>query len=61
VTNDGRRLFVSMNQAGKVAMFDISEPERPHLIKALDLGPVRDRTISLSPTMSSGWSSATLS
>jgi hypothetical protein len=37
VTRDGRRLFVSMNQAGKIAMFDISNPERPQLIKALDL------------------------
>lgn len=37
-TKDGKRLFVSMNQAGKVAMFDISNPERPRLIKALDLG-----------------------
>jgi selenium-binding protein 1 len=27
-----------MNQAGKIAMFDISNPERPQLIKALDLG-----------------------
>jgi len=39
VTSDGRRLFVSMNQAGKVAMFDISNPEEPRLLKALDLGP----------------------
>jgi hypothetical protein len=23
ITHDGKRLFVSMNQAGKVAMFDI--------------------------------------
>ena len=38
VTHDGSRLFVSMNQAGKVAMFDISNPEKPRLIKALDLG-----------------------
>ena len=38
-TEDGKRLFVSMNQAGKVAMFDISNPARPRLIKALDLGP----------------------
>ena len=37
-TRDGKRLFVSMNQAGKVAMFDISNPEKPTLIKALDLG-----------------------
>jgi hypothetical protein len=27
-----------MNQAGKVAMFDISNPEEPRLLKALDLG-----------------------
>jgi selenium-binding protein 1 len=38
VTRDGKRLFVSMNQAGKIAMFDISNPEQPQLIKALDLG-----------------------
>jgi len=37
-TRDGKRLFVSMNQAGKVAMFDISNPERPKLTKSLDLG-----------------------
>jgi len=29
VNRDGRRLLVSMNQAGKIAMFDISNPERP--------------------------------
>lgn len=38
VTHDGRRLFVSMNQAGKVAMFDISDPDQPRLLKTLDLG-----------------------
>ena len=38
VTRDGKRLFVSMNQAGKIAMFDISNPEHPRLLKALDLG-----------------------
>ena len=27
-----------MNHAGKVAMFNIENPERPRLIKALDLG-----------------------
>ena len=37
-TRDGKRLFVSMNQAGKVAMLDISNPEKPALIQALDLG-----------------------
>lgn len=37
-TRDGRRLFVSMNQAGKVAMLDIADPVHPRLVKALDLG-----------------------
>jgi selenium-binding protein 1 len=38
ITRDGKRLFISMNQAGKVAMFDISDPGEPRLLKALDLG-----------------------
>lgn len=37
-TKDGKRLFVSMNMAGKVAMFDTSDPEKPKLLKVLDLG-----------------------
>lgn len=37
-TSDGRRLFVSMNQAGKVVMFDISDPDEPRVLKVLDLG-----------------------
>ena len=37
-TKDGKRLFVSMNQAGNVAMLDISDPEKPKLIKTVDLG-----------------------
>jgi len=39
VTSDGRRLFISMNQAGKVVMFDISDPDEPRVLKVLDLGP----------------------
>lgn len=39
VTSDGRRLFISMNQAGKVVMFDISNPDEPRVLKVLDLGP----------------------
>ena len=39
ITRDGKRLFVSMNQAGKVALFDISDADEPRLIKVLDLGP----------------------
>ncbi len=38
ITHNGKRLFVSMNQAGKVVMFDTSDPQHPVLIKALDLG-----------------------
>ena len=37
-TRDGKRLFVSMNMAGKVAMFDTSNPARPKLLSVLDLG-----------------------
>jgi DNA-binding beta-propeller fold protein YncE len=39
ITSDARRLFISMNQAGKVVMFDISEPDEPRVLKVLDLGP----------------------
>src|SRR5215831_21149466 len=39
MTNDGRRLFITMNQAGKVVMFDTSSPEKPRLLRVLDLGP----------------------
>jgi len=38
MTSDGRRLFVSMNTAGKVVMFDTSHPARPRVLKVLDLG-----------------------
>lgn len=38
ITKDGKRLFISINQAGKVAMFDISRPVEPRLLKVLDLG-----------------------
>jgi len=38
MTNDGKRLFISMNMAGKVVMFDTSDPEAPKVLKVLDLG-----------------------
>jgi 56kDa selenium binding protein (SBP56) len=38
ITSDGKRLFISMNQAGKIAMLDISDPDSPRLLKVLDLG-----------------------
>jgi selenium-binding protein 1 len=38
MTRNGRRLFISMNMAGKIAMLDSSDPERPRLLTVLDLG-----------------------
>ena len=38
MTRNGKRLFISMNQAGKVAMLDTSNPSKPKLLKVLDLG-----------------------
>lgn len=39
MTRDGKRLFITMNVAGRVAMFDTSDPEYPELLDVLDLGP----------------------
>jgi hypothetical protein len=38
ITEDGKRLFVSMNQAGKVVMFDTTDPEQPRVLKVVNLG-----------------------
>jgi selenium-binding protein 1 len=38
MTKDGRRLFITMNQAGKVVMFDTSSPAEPKVLRVLDLG-----------------------
>jgi selenium-binding protein 1 len=38
MTRDGTRLFVTMNVAGRVAMFDTSDPAHPALLSILDLG-----------------------
>ena len=38
MTADGKRLFITMNMAGKVAMLDTTDPASPKLLKALDLG-----------------------
>lgn len=37
-SKDGRRLFVTMNQAGKVVMFDTTDPEAPKVLRVVDLG-----------------------
>jgi hypothetical protein len=38
MTQDGQRLFITLNQAGKVVMFDTSEPAEPKVLRVLDLG-----------------------
>jgi len=38
MTADGTRLFLSMNLAGKVVMFDTSDPASPRVLSVLDLG-----------------------
>ena len=38
ITEDGKRLFITMNQAGKVVMFDTSHPAEPKVLRVLDLG-----------------------
>ena len=38
MTRDGKRLFVSMNMAGKVVILDTSDPCKPILRSVLDLG-----------------------
>ena len=38
MTRDGRRLFITMNQAGKVVMFDTSNASSPKVLTVLDLG-----------------------
>ena len=38
MTKDGKRLFISLNMAGKVAMLDTSSAAHPKLLDVLDLG-----------------------
>jgi 56kDa selenium binding protein (SBP56) len=38
VNRKGTRLFVTLNGAGKVVMFDIARPNRPRLMSVVDLG-----------------------
>jgi DNA-binding beta-propeller fold protein YncE len=39
VNKAGNRLFVTLNGAGKVVMFDITRPEHPQILSVIDLGP----------------------
>jgi hypothetical protein len=38
MNREGTRLFVTLNGAGKVAMFNIARPDRPELMSVADLG-----------------------
>lgn len=38
MTEDGTRLFITLNQAGKVVMFDTSDPLHPRVLRVFDLG-----------------------
>lgn len=38
MTRDCERLFISLNAAGKIVMFDTSKPPKPEVLKVLDLG-----------------------
>jgi hypothetical protein len=38
MTRDGKRLFITLNQAGNVVMFDTSEPATPRVLNILNLG-----------------------
>ena len=39
MNREGTRLFVTLNGAGKVLMFNIARPEQPRLMSVVDLGP----------------------
>ncbi len=39
MNKQGTRLFVTLNGAGKVVMFDIARPDSPKLMSVADLGP----------------------
>jgi selenium-binding protein 1 len=39
INKQGTRLFITVNGAGKVAMLDISSPEKPKVLSVVDLGP----------------------
>jgi hypothetical protein len=39
INKQGTRLFITVNGAGKVAMLDISSPEKPKVLSVVELGP----------------------
>jgi selenium-binding protein 1 len=39
INKQGTRLFITVNGPGKVAMLDISSPEKPKVLSVVDLGP----------------------
>jgi DNA-binding beta-propeller fold protein YncE len=50
ITRDGTRLFVALNAVGKVVMLGVSDPERPTVLKVLNVGSSSGpHEIALSP------------
>ncbi len=50
LTRDGQRLFVTLNTAGKVVMFNTANPDSPTVVKVVDLGPASGpHYLALSP------------
>jgi 56kDa selenium binding protein (SBP56) len=39
INKQGTRLFVTLNGAGKVVMFNIARPDHPEILSVIDLGP----------------------
>jgi selenium-binding protein 1 len=39
INKEGTRLFVTLNGAGKVVMFNIARPDHPEILSVVDLGP----------------------
>jgi selenium-binding protein 1 len=39
INKQGTRMFVTLNGAGKVVMFDIARPDHPEVLSVVDLGP----------------------
>lgn len=39
INHDGKRMFISLNHAGKIVQFDISNPKHPQVLDVVDLGP----------------------
>ena len=55
MNREGTRLFVTLNGAGKVVMFDIARPDRPRADERRGPGAARGRTSCGSRATSDAW------